>query len=99
MIIRIMGHGQINLADDFAADLTDIDNTLIQAVNADDAKRFTTALERLHEIIGQHGKALPSGYLGASGMIVPEPGTTLDEAHRMLAHGDLSLPGTEGASR
>ncbi|WP_287799012.1 PspA-associated protein PspAA [Acidiphilium sp.] len=99
MIIRIMGHGQINLADDFAADLTDIDNTLIQAVNADDATRFTAALERLHEIIGQHGKALPAGYLGSSGMIVPEPGTTLDEAHRMLAHGDLSLPGTEGASR
>lgn len=99
MIIRVMGHGQIELADDVAADLTNIDHRLIEAVNADDARRFTAALERLHEIIGQHGKALPAGYLGASDMIVPEPGTTLDEAHRMLAHGDLSLPGTEGASR
>lgn len=99
MIIRIMGHGQIELADDFAADLTNIDRTLIDAVKADDAKGFKEALARLHEIIGQHGKTLPADYLGTSGMIVPEPGTTLNEAHRMLAHGDLPLPSTEGEFR
>ena len=99
MIVRIMGHGQIELADGFAADLTTIDLTLIGAIKADDAGRFTEALARLHEIIGQHGKPLPADYLGASGMIVPEPDTTLDEAHRMLAHGDLPLPGMEGESR
>lgn len=99
MIVRIMGHGQIELADDFAAELTTIDHRLIDAVNAGDAEGFTAALARLHEVIGQHGKPLAADYLGASGMIVPEAGTMLDEAHRMLAHGDLPLPGTEGASR
>lgn len=99
MIVRIMGHGQIELVDDFAAELTTIDRRLIDAVNAGDADRFTAALARLHEVIGQHGKPLPADYLGASGTIVPEPDTTLDEAHRMLAHGDLPLPGTEGESR
>lgn len=99
MIVRIMGQGQTELADGFAADLVDIDRRLIDAVKGDDASGFTEALARLHEIIGRHGKALPADYLGASGMIVPEPGTTLDEAHRILAHGDLPLPDAGGGSR
>ncbi|MCW8309125.1 MULTISPECIES: PspA-associated protein PspAA [unclassified Acidiphilium] len=97
MIVRIMGHGQIELPDDFTPGLITIDRDLLVAIEAGDEAGFETALAALHDILAHHGKQVAPDHIGVSSLVVPEAGTTLAEAHRMLDHGDLPFPGTSEA--
>lgn len=97
MIVRIMGHGQTELPDELAPSLNKIDRDLIVAIEAGDGAGFETALAALHEILGHQGKPVAADHMGVSTLTVPEAGTTIAEAHRMLDHGDLPFPGTSQA--
>lgn len=80
MIVRIATEGQFRLADDHAAELDALDDKVVAAVEAGDARRYRELFEQMLESVRRDGEALEVKELTASDLILPPPDTTLDEA-------------------
>jgi len=92
MIIRITTEGQYNLPGSFVDQLNDIDNELVEAVEAVDRSRFDALLKQMLDVVRQKGSPLPVDELVESDLILPTPDTTLEEA-QILFVGEGLLPG------
>ncbi len=92
MILRILGEGQLEVADDAVNELNHLDEALIEAVEASDEEAFAAALATLQSRVRELGKAVPHDHLGPSELILPGEGATLDEVRAML-HDDGLIPG------
>ncbi|GAA2233952.1 hypothetical protein GCM10010232_20830 [Streptomyces amakusaensis] len=89
MIVRIMGEGQVRLADGHLAELDKLDDELLAEVERGDEPGFrrtlTALLDRVHDL----GEPLPDDALEPSGLILPGPDATLADVRAML--GDEGL--------
>ena len=92
MIIRITTEAQYNLPVTFLDELNDIDNQLVEAVEAADKNSFEKLLNRMLTLVRQNGSVLPIDELVESDLILPSPDTTLEEA-QILFVGEGLLPG------
>ena len=92
MIIRITTEAQYNLPGSFLDELNDIDNQLVEAVEAADKNSFEKLLNRMLTLVRQNGSVLPIDELVESDLILPSPDTTLEEA-QILIVGEGLLPG------
>tara|TARA_Y100000780_G_scaffold145551_1_gene131302 strand:- start:320 stop:601 length:282 start_codon:yes stop_codon:yes gene_type:complete len=92
MIIRITTEAQYNLPGSFLDELNDIDNQLVEAVEAADKNSFEKLLNRMLTLVRQNGSVLPIDELVESDLILPSPDTTLEEA-QILFVGEGLLPG------
>lgn len=95
MIIRITTEAQYNLPGSFLDELNDIDNQLVEAVEAVEAadkNSFEKLLNRMLTLVRQNGSVLPIDELVESDLILPSPDTTLEEA-QILFVGEGLLPG------
>jgi hypothetical protein len=92
MIIRITTEAQYNLPGSFLDELNDIDNQLVEAVEAVDKNSFEKLLNRMLTLVRQNGSVLPIEELVESDLILPSPDTTLEEA-QILFVGEGLLPG------
>ena len=92
MIVRISSEGQYNLPGSFIDQLNDIDNKLVEAVEADDQAAFEVLLKRMLDLVREHGSPLPVDELVESDLILPEPDLTLREAEELFV-GEGLLPG------
>ena len=92
MIIRIATEGQYNLPGSDVDRLNEIDNQLVDAVEAADQSGFDGLLKQMLELVREHGSALPVDELVESDLILPAPDTTLEEA-QVLFVGEGLLPG------
>lgn len=92
MIIRITTEAQYNLPGSFLDELNDIDNQLVEAVEAVDKNSFEKLLNRMLTLVRQNGSVLPIDELVESDLILPSPDTTLEEA-QILFVGEGLLPG------
>ena len=92
MIIRITTEAQYNLPGSFLDELNDIDNQLVEAVEASDENSFEKLLNRMLTLVRQNGSVLPIDELVESDLILPSPDTTLEEA-QILFVGEGLLPG------
>ena len=59
MIIRITSEGQFNLPGSFVDRLNEIDNELVEAVEAADRSRFGSLLKKMLDLIRNEGFQLP----------------------------------------
>jgi hypothetical protein len=89
MILRILGEGQFEIADDDLEVLNGLDAELVAAVESNDTKAFEAGLERLLAEVRAAGERLPDDYLGPSELVLPGPGAGLAEVRDML--GDEGL--------
>ena len=80
MIVRIATEGQFRLPDEDAQRLNELDNEVVQAVDAGDEARFTELFEQMLELVRRDGQALADDELEESDVILPPPDTTMDEA-------------------
>ncbi|MFJ8232155.1 hypothetical protein ACIQ9E_19655 [Streptomyces sp. NPDC094448] len=84
MIVRIMGEGQVRLADSHFAELNRLDDELLAELEADDEdgfrRTFTALLTRVREL----GEPLPDDVLEPSELILPAPGATLEEVRELF---------------
>ncbi len=92
MIIRITTEGQYDLPGSFVDQLNEIDNQLVEAVEASDRSGFDDLLTQMLAVVREHGSPLPVEELVESDLILPAPDTTLEEA-QVLFVGEGLLPG------
>jgi len=92
MIIRITTEGQYDLSGSFVDQLNEIDNQLVEAVEAADRRGFDGLLKQMLDVVREHGSPLPEDELVESDLILPTPDTTLEEA-QVLFVGEGLLPG------
>jgi hypothetical protein len=92
MILRILGEGQLEVPDDAVDELNELDDAVIEAVEAGDEAAFSSALATLQSKVREIGKAVADDHLGPSELILPGQGATLEEVQAML-HDDGLIPG------
>lgn len=92
MIIRVLGEGQFDVAEDEVPSLNSLDDTLEQAVEAGDDAAFTEALAGLLAAVRGAGTLLPDDSLVDSDLILPPADASIDEVRQMLS-GEGLIPG------
>ena len=92
MIIRILGEGQFDLADDAAATLNELDAAVEAAVDAGDEAAFASSLAALLDAVRTQGAPHPADALDESDVILPPADASISEVQQMLA-GDGLIPG------
>ena len=92
MIIRITTEGQFNLPGSFVDELNEIDNELVEAVEAADRSGYDRLLKKMLDLVREKGSTLPIDEIVESDLILPEPDLTLEEA-QVLFVGEGLLPG------
>ena len=92
MILRILGEGQLKMSDDAVAELNDLDEVLIDAVEKGDESQFQTALTNLVNKVRELGQPVADDYIGPSELILPGADATLEEVKGLLSDEGL-IPG------
>ncbi|MFJ3978257.1 hypothetical protein [Streptomyces sp. NPDC090021] len=92
MIVRIMGEGQLDVADGHFAELNALDDELLAEMEGGDEDGFRRTLGALLEAVRRLGEPLPDDSLEPSELILPAPDASLGEVRAMLSDGGL-IPG------
>ncbi|WP_405936422.1 hypothetical protein OG338_06615 [Streptomyces sp. NBC_00726] len=92
MIVRIMGEGQVVLADSHLAELDKLDDALLAEMERGDGPGFRSTLHALLARVRELGSPLPDDSLEPSELILPSPEATLEEVRAMLSDDGL-IPG------
>ncbi|WHM39045.1 hypothetical protein [Streptomyces sp. BPTC-684] len=92
MIVRIMGEGQVELADSHFTELNKLDDELLEEMEAGDEEGFRRTLGALLDAVRRLGEPLPDDALEPSELILPAEDATLDEVKQMLSDDGL-IPG------
>lgn len=92
MIVRILGEGQWDLAEEHLTELNKLDDEVEQAVEAGDEEAFTGKLSALLDKVRAVGSRLPDDTLHDSDLILPPADATIDEVRHMLEDDGL-IPG------
>ncbi|MEV0324110.1 hypothetical protein ACIBKX_02315 [Streptomyces sp. NPDC050658] len=92
MIVRIMGEGQVKLADSHFAELNKLDDELLSEMESGDESGFRRTLSALLDKVRELGDPLPDDALEPSELILPAPDATLEEVREMLSDDGL-IPG------
>jgi hypothetical protein len=80
VIVRIATESQYRLPEDAAAELNELDNQVVAAVDADDEDRFHQIFEQMLDLVRQKGVPLDEDELAESEVILPPPDTSFVEA-------------------
>ena len=84
MIVRIMGEGQVRLADSHFTELNKLDDELLAEMESGDGAGFRRTLGALLDAVRELGEPLPDDSLEPSELILPSPDATLEEVREML---------------
>jgi hypothetical protein len=84
MIIRIATEGQYELRGTALAELDNMDDSILSAIERNQAEQFEEALNRVIELIRSKGTRLPDASLHESDLILPPPDVSLEEAREMF---------------
>ncbi|WBQ02729.1 PspA-associated protein PspAA [Kribbella sp. CA-293567] len=91
MIVRIMGEGQYQLADEKLDQLNLVDTDLEKAVSANDEEAFKTAFAALLDFV-RAGERVPDDVLHDSDAILPPSDSSLGEMRELIS-GDGLIAG------
>ncbi|MFH7599079.1 hypothetical protein WDV06_28880 [Streptomyces racemochromogenes] len=92
MIVRIMGEGQLTVADSHFTELNTLDDALLAEMESGDEAGFRRTLGALLDAVRRLGTPLPDDALEPSELILPAPDATIDEVRHMLSDDGL-IPG------
>jgi hypothetical protein len=92
VILRILGQGQMEVPEETVAELNELDEALIHAIDKGDEGQFRAALIDLVTKVRQVGKPVADDYIGPSDIILPDTDATLDEVRDLLSEEGL-IPG------
>lgn len=84
MIVRILGEGQLEVPDDAADGLRELDERLAAAVDRGDEAGFAQALAALLDRLHSVGRPVALDRLVPSQMVVPSPDAGMDEVRELL---------------
>ncbi len=89
MIVRIMGEGQVKVADNHFTELNKLDDELLAEMESGDEPGFRRTLGALLEAVRRLGEPLADESLEPSELILPAEDATLDEVREMLSDDGL----------
>lgn len=89
MIVRIMGEGQLTLADGRLPELNTLDGELLAEMEKGDGPGFRATLQALLVKVRELGEPLPDDSLEPSDLILPSPDATLEEVRDLLSDDGL----------
>ncbi|MFE6842469.1 hypothetical protein [Streptomyces sp. NPDC057686] len=92
MIVRIMGEGQVRVADSHFTELNKLDDDLLAEMESGDEEGFRRTLGALLEAVRRLGEPLPDDALEPSELILPAQDASLGEVREMLSDDGL-IPG------
>ncbi|MFL4903647.1 PspA-associated protein PspAA [Streptomyces sp. MMS24-I2-30] len=92
MIVRIMGEGQVRLAESHLTELNKLDDELLAEVENGDGPGFRRTLQDLLAKVHELGEPLADDSLDPSDLILPSPDATLEEVRELLRNDGL-IPG------
>jgi len=92
VIVRILGEGQLEVADSALAELNELDAKLEAAVERGDKDGFAAALAALLGKVRELGTPAEPDALEPSSLILPQADATMDEVRKLLADDGL-IPG------
>ena len=84
MIVRILTEGQYNLPGSYIDELNDIDNELVEVVEAEDQEGFDRLLKKMLDLVREKGTEVAIDELVESDLVLPEPDITLQEAEELF---------------
>ena len=93
MIVRVMGEGQYEVADDVLDRLNELDRQALEALDREDEQELDAFLEQMGELVRSSGSKLPDDDLRASDVVVPSSDFTLEETRKLVTNeGFISDP-------
>ncbi len=92
MILRILGEGQMEVPDETVAELNELDEALIHAIDKGDEVQFRRALVDLVRRVREVGKPVADDHLAPSDFILPGTDASLEEVRDLLSEEGL-IPG------
>jgi hypothetical protein len=92
VIVRILGEGQREVAEEYVPELNELDEALAEAVGAGDEQGFERQLAALVRRVRAVGVPVPDHVLSVSDSILPAEGTNVAEVHALLGEQGL-IPG------
>lgn len=92
MIVRILGEGQLDIADNHLDDLNELDTGVAEAITAGDEPRFRHALNTLLDRVRALGTPVAADSLSVSDVILPAQESDLAEVQALLGEEGL-IPG------
>lgn len=92
MIVRIMGEGQVSLADGHLTELNKLDEELQAEMERGDGPGFRRTLQSLLAKVRELGEPVPDGSLEPSQLILPGEDATLEDVRELLTDEGL-IPG------
>ncbi|MFC4059738.1 hypothetical protein ACFOWE_15645 [Planomonospora corallina] len=92
MIIRIMGEGQVEIAEGDLEVLNRLDGELEESIRAGDEETFRVRLHALLDKVRDVGRELPDESLEPSELILPPSDASMEEVRGMLGDEGL-IPG------
>jgi hypothetical protein len=92
VIVRILGEGQLSVADAALDELNALDAQLEAAVEQSDEARFSAALAALLRRVREIGTPAEPGTLAPSALILPQADATMADVRGLLADDGL-IPG------
>jgi hypothetical protein len=92
VIVRILGEGQLEVADSALPELNELDAKLEAAVERGDEAGFGTALAALLGRVRELGSPAELDALEPSSLILPQADATMDDVRKLLT-GDGLIPG------
>ena len=92
MIVRILGEGQWDVADEQVETLNELDSVVEAAVDGGEREAFSQGLDALLTAVRTAGTPLPDEVLHDSDLILPPSDATLEEVRELLGDEGL-IPG------
>jgi hypothetical protein len=92
VIVRIATEGQYELSDEHAGRLNELDNAVVEAVDAADEARFQGLYDEMVSLVRDKGRPLGEEELRESEVILPPPDLSLEEAAHEFT-GEGLIPG------
>ena len=92
MIMRILGEGQYEIAEEHLDRLNELDGALQSAADAGDEAGFTAALSALLDAVRSLGTPLPDERITPSDLVLPDADTSLTQVRELLSDEGL-IPG------
>jgi hypothetical protein len=80
VIVRISTESQYRLPEDAAEQLNELDNQVVEAVEAGDEDRFHEVFEQMLDLVRRAGQPLGEDEIEESEVILPPPDTSFVEA-------------------
>lgn len=89
MIVRLLGEGQYRIDDACLANLNELDDRAVEALEREDEAELDARLDEMWAVVRQQGQRLDDGDLTPSELIIPPSDLTLEETRALFSDAGL----------